>query len=1036
MGSYWKVFWKIVILSIIGILIYIIIWASSNKNDNPILDPVSVRVSLYDKMKELGDRVNPIFTEDPELEEIIQNEAKNLFPCVSNLVNGQCQEGMEETLGCCFFPSRFGETGSEGTEQIKTIATMVAGITASVIIGNVFESAIKKKILRRVISKNINNIRVIPAQRIINKITLDVLKNTTPQNTKAIDQLTKIMAKNDTVYKESQELLINQTDHLIKESTSILTEKTTKEATQKAINSVTDDVIDSGVKAAKEAGEAATEKLTTRLEKLKNYTTDFMNKNTTSKLTNTEIKAAAEEAMEKMIRETDTSAKLIGNLSDEAAELFYENIDDVSKYTDDGLKLAAKQLKNIKYSKAAVKAAAKTAAKTGKAVAKLSTKAIVKGGIIAAKTGVVAAYTGLAAAAAAMGPVGLIILAIELLALAYDIGFGWFHGYSGFISNDEIILPLRDQEVINGQVGVIEIGSEWPLFFPIVMAFNNQYMEALVIAEGEPKNREEAYLAEDTEYIDLILSDDFLISALLMVYDVDYTDEYLDKAGELILNAQLETEMSREEYGDFLFTQLQDLLGDNSGFVQQYPDFLDNENYGISLSEIGVTWWNNLNSDYLLGISTESEPQEYVAYTKEYREIDTNSETLKVISNTLENFAPLVRFGATKIITACYEKRDGKINPYDYGVRYDSDTERCMFTKEFCDRYGMSFLDDGPRTDCFDSAGHEVLEFLTAGVIRDIDRGIDSNERWNAPDPTSCPSGYSKAVDNNCYITCPSTHVKRPNYPGQCAKKCESGTTQIKEDGTQHSDGLYCRIKALDYMTPDVSQGSDKICPVGYNSNPSYPNRCRENKYTEETYLEGKIVSRPSPGYTIGNDGSDIYQYTSVPSNGNCPSNTTKSGNKCKAPIEMRSMGATDKVCPTNYQAPDALGRPDITPAFECYRKSPIDGYDVYVTGDGVGDYMYTSGATNDDNLTMKLGNSVWEVKDQRSSKIDNSNNTKDAKACASNVPYQYDGKCYEVVPGWIPNLALPDCNVGESMKPDIYGNVHKDYSTCEKITL
>ena len=951
-------------------------------------------------------------TDIQENVEEITNELSEKI-CFDTKVEGKCHKSMTEVDGCCYF-----QPPVPGVlEQAGKLTIEIGKLVGGVIFGSMTQTVIASFILRSTVNIQMSVIRKIKIKQVLNSVEL--AKLVSPADDVAIAALKKVMKLDADMYAKSIDTVIKLKKEIIKEGTTVL-EKVGKKVVDKFGNKLTTETI----------------------------------KETTEKA----IQLTGKEAAELMMKNADEAAKLIGKNADEIAKFIGLGVDDAAKllsYSDETLDAAELVFKNgdelldvakltAKYGDEAA-AAVKLAVKGGYDAVKAArvAKLAVKAGAVAGKgAGVAAKYTFLGGLVIMSGPVGLAITAVafalDVLTMAYDMGFGWFHGYNDFQSNEDI-RAKRDNIVSTSQIHIVEGGGTWPLFFQIVLSHQVVFTEAAALADIEPMVRTQEFLANDVEYFELLMSDSYAISSMLWVVDMSYTDENLERSIGIINSATERFSMTREEQGLFLFDKMKELLGDDSELIEQYPDFFDNECFGISLSKKGVDWWNNKNADYFLGISTEVEAAQYVAYTKQYLEIDkrNSSEDATVLKTSyLDNKAPLVRVGAYDILNLCYSIKQGNINPYDYGVRYNPNTEMCEYTREYCDRYGIEYYDyNGTSGNCRLGAGDWVSMFTVGEVAKDWERGVASAEAWSAPKPTSCPSGYARTGDK-CYIKCPSTHVKRPSYPGQCAKECASGTTQITEDGTQSADGLYCRIKALDYMTPDVSRGADKICPVGYNSNPSYPNRCRENKYTAETYLEGKIVSEPSTGYTIGNNGSDIYQYTGVSSNGNCPSNTTKSGNKCKASIETRPMGSSEKVCPTDYQAPDALGSSDITPAFECYHKSPIDSFDVYVTGNGAGDYMYTEGATNNNNLTMKLGNSVWEVKDQKSSKINNSSNPKDPKACASNVPYQYSGECYDTIPGWIPNLALPKCNVGESVKPDIYGNIHKDYSTCEKITL
>ena len=81
------------------------------------------------------------------------------------------------------------------------------------------------------------------------------------------------------------------------------------------------------------------------------------------------------------------------------------------------------------------------------------------------------------------------------------------------------------------------------------------------------------------------------------------------------------------------------------------------------------------------------------------------------------------------LLAYCVKKRQitettslsGSVDPSEFGVKFDMNLGKCIFTRDFCDRYGMEYVESD--NDCKLRPGQEVAELifgptLTRGTIR------------------------------------------------------------------------------------------------------------------------------------------------------------------------------------------------------------------------------------------------------------------------------------------------------------------------------
>ena len=90
----------------------------------------------------------------------------------------------------------------------------------------------------------------------------------------------------------------------------------------------------------------------------------------------------------------------------------------------------------------------------------------------------------------------------------------------------------------------------------------------------------------------------------------------------------------------------------------------------------------------------------------------------------------------------------GSVDPSEFGVKFDMNLGKCIFTRDFCDRYGMEYVESD--NDCKLRPGQEVAELifgptLTRGTIRTYQEKVLDN--LNSDDPARVALGVFYTVN-------------------------------------------------------------------------------------------------------------------------------------------------------------------------------------------------------------------------------------------------------------------------------------------------
>jgi len=424
---------------------------------------------------------------------------------------------------------------------------------------------------------------------------------------------------------------------------------------------------------------------------------------------------------------------------------------------------------------------------------------------VAATAGKGAAAVGKYAMAAAGGPVGLAVAVvmvifdvISIILDAVDQG-----GYDSYTANS---LLQRMKNVIDYETAkaLEQAGIAMPLLFPIAVAYPEEFQVALDYANAQIADQ---HLMTELE------KDDALLTIVAQYAgaanedpDVPPPEEFIQFIGNLSLVFHVE----RDKH---IFNKLQELLGDKSYMIEFYESLSEGDRVAVTLSQRGVQEWNEssrvswfANNDLFKQPDPPPAGEDPMAalYTDTYYVYDSGpSDNPTMIPKTLPVKTAIGGFYGG-LVSFCEKSRKVKstsptINPRDLGVKFQDETGACLFTREYCSRYGLEFKGG----DCKLRPGQGVAELIFGKVItREFIRAFTSPPSYakKSKGPATvgaCPPGM-RDDGINCWLD--------PEYRGP-------GSPMGCKDG-QEKKGQLCYSKCRDGYNSSAldCEGS---CPEG-----------------------------------------------------------------------------------------------------------------------------------------------------------------------------------------------------------------------------
>lgn len=370
--------------------------------------------------------------------------------------------------------------------------------------------------------------------------------------------------------------------------------------------------------------------------------------------------------------------------------------------------------------KEAVEEAAERGAKAAsKLVSKAVSKAIVKGSTkLATRVGVKMAAFGIKTLTKlSSGPVGAALMVFDLASLGLDL----FDpaGYELFIENSENAKVRRQHEYM---MQMSAGGEEYPILFPVEMWYKDAW--------------EAAYESVSSDYDNQVIN--------------NFTQAETDKYVEIMIKVLLGDENAGEDLAEITagkkeFLMNQDPIARDRKIYRKLLEILpsavhknlaiyeylsSDRRSGISLSREGAMAWNQMNYNTWMNWESRDRgnPAPFVAvFSDKYRVVNMNNpgtaQEPNLIEKTLRQKAPYIMPWQT-LYTLCEKPRRGgltsststSINPKSYGVKFEPETGRCIFTPRYCAHFALDYKSGG-ETDCEPYEGQEVAETIFGKTV-------------------------------------------------------------------------------------------------------------------------------------------------------------------------------------------------------------------------------------------------------------------------------------------------------------------------------
>lgn len=385
----------------------------------------------------------------------------------------------------------------------------------------------------------------------------------------------------------------------------------------------------------------------------------------------------------------------------------------------------------------------------GKLAAKLAVRIVAK---VAVKMAAMAAKM---AAYGATGPVGALMMLFDLLSMAIDImDLG---GYATFTYNSTNTATRNSIEYMV-EKGCREAGMDYPQLFPVGEAFPKEYetvngmmldhfmtdvMDAMGLegrlpgeSTAESEKRKAAFEKVGEAFMATLDENGNTVKDFQMPKEAE---DIFAKVYDSVIKAKY------QKRDKFIHDKMKAALGSRADEIQMYPSMSKPGTVGVSLSQRGMKKWNDSKRseffDKFDALKPKELPDDYrqpmvAIYTDQYRE--TNQAALRranpkefakkpvMIDKILPEKVMLGGYYG-QLVANCEKSRRAmktgkRVNPYDYGVRFNHDTGTCTYTGAYCSKMGLKHV-GGRLTDCKLRPGQKIAEMIfgttvTRGVIK------------------------------------------------------------------------------------------------------------------------------------------------------------------------------------------------------------------------------------------------------------------------------------------------------------------------------
>ena len=368
----------------------------------------------------------------------------------------------------------------------------------------------------------------------------------------------------------------------------------------------------------------------------------------------------------------------------------------------------------------AIEEAAEQGAKAAsKLVSAAVSKAIVKGSTkLATRVGIKMAAFGIKTLVKlTSGPVGWALMAFDLASLGLDL----FDpaGYELFVENSENARVRKQMEyMMQKSAG----GGQYPILFPVEMMYKDAWEAAYesVSSEYDSKVIDSFTEAETDQYVEI------MIKVLLGEEDAgDGLAELTAGKKEILMNKDpvaRDRKILRK-----LFEILPSSVHRN---LALYQTLSSAERSGISLSKQGAAVWNQMNYNAWMNWEARNKgkrPPFVAVFSDRYRVVNMSNpgkaDNPNMVEKRLSQKAPYIMPWQV-LYTLCEKPRRGglteststSINPKSYGVKFEPESGRCIFTPRYCKHFALKYVGSG-ETDCEPYEGQDEAETIFGKTV-------------------------------------------------------------------------------------------------------------------------------------------------------------------------------------------------------------------------------------------------------------------------------------------------------------------------------
>lgn len=388
--------------------------------------------------------------------------------------------------------------------------------------------------------------------------------------------------------------------------------------------------------------------------------------------------------------------------------------------SEKGASAASKKLAS-QLSKEAIEEATEASTKAlSKLVSRSLSKAVVKGSAkVATRVGIKMAAFGIKALTRlTSGPAGAAMALFDVASLGLDL----FDpaGYELYVENAKNI-KVRSQ--LEYKMQLAGGGGDYPILFPVELLYKDSWEIAHQTVSSEYNNMVMNSLGpeETKKFVKSMLIEQGILDDDGSTGNIS---TILSDRQEQLMNAD-PVERDRK-----ILEKLYEILPlqarDN---ITHYRYMSSPTRFGITLTKRGADMWNKRNYEAWMywNPNSSKSPPLVAVHSDKYRVINIGKPGKADDPNMIEKTLPQTTTYLMPwymLYQICEKTRRGgltaststSINPKNYGVKFEPETGRCVFTPSYCAHFGLEYKSGG-ETDCDLYAGQEGAETVFGKTV-------------------------------------------------------------------------------------------------------------------------------------------------------------------------------------------------------------------------------------------------------------------------------------------------------------------------------